>query len=125
MKRTICASVLLLGVAVGLPWLHSTSSDEPVLSGFSAESSHAERQWEEKFKAIPSSQLMRDYMQRLSARPHNVGTPYAKDNAEWLAAKFKEFGLDTHIETFDILNPTPKDRAVGLVDGGPKSVGET
>jgi N-acetylated-alpha-linked acidic dipeptidase len=65
---------------------------------------------------------MRDYMQRLSARPHNVGTAYDKDNAEWLAVKFKEFGLDTHIETFEILFPTPKERAVELVDGGPKFV---
>jgi N-acetylated-alpha-linked acidic dipeptidase len=97
-----------------------TKADESVLSGFSADSSRAERQWEEKFKAIPSPQLMRDYMQRLSARPHNVGTPYDKDNAEWLAAKFKEFGVDTHIETFEILFPTPKERAVELVEGGPK-----
>src|SRR5258707_1474849 len=122
MKRIICASVLLLGVTVGLPFLHPTSSEEPLLSGFSAESSHAERQWEEKFKAIPSPQLMREYMQRLSARPHNVGTAYDKNNAEWLAAKFKEFGLDTHIETFDILYPTPKERAVELVAGRPKFV---
>ena len=58
-------------------------------------------------------------MQRLSARPHNVGSPYDKDNAEWIAAKFKEFGLDTHIETFSVLFPTPKERLVELVDGGP------
>ena len=117
MRRIIFVFVALLAMPVLSPWLNSISSDEPVLSGFSAESSRAERQWEEKFKAIPSPQLMRDYMQRLSARPHNVGTPYDKDNAEWLAAKFKEFGLDTHIETFDILYPTPKER-VGGVGGG-------
>src|SRR5271165_6080693 len=119
MRRAIILFSLLLAIPVLSPWLTSISSDEPMLSGFSAESSRAERQWEEKFKAIPSPQLMRDYMQRLSARPHNVGSPYDKDNAEWLAAKFKEFGLDTHIETFDILYPTPKDRAVELVAGGP------
>jgi N-acetylated-alpha-linked acidic dipeptidase len=122
MRRLICASALLLAIAPALPWLQSTFSDETVLSGFSAESSRAERQWEEKFKVIPSPQLMREYMRRLSARPHNVGTAYDKDNAEWLAAKFKEFGLDTHIETFDVLYPTPKERAVELVDGGPKFV---
>ena len=59
-------------------------------------------------------------MKRLSARPHHVGSPYDKDNAEWLLAKFKEFGLDAHIETFDVLFPTPKERVVELVDGGPK-----
>jgi len=55
-------------------------------------------------------------MQRLSARPHHVGSPYDKDNAEWLAAKFKEFGWDAHIEQFDVLFPTPKERAVELVE---------
>ena len=35
---------------------------------------------------------MRAYMQRLSARPHHVGSPYDKDNAEWILAKFKEWG---------------------------------
>jgi hypothetical protein len=28
-------------------------------------------------------------MQRLSARPHHVGSPYDKDNAEWLLAQLK------------------------------------
>ena len=122
MRRIIVVVAAFLAIPVVLPCLQSISGDQPVLAGFSAESSRAERQWEEKFKAIPNPQLMREYMQRLSARPHNVGSPYDKDNAEWLAAKFKEFGLDTHIETFDILFPTPKERAVELVDGGPKFV---
>ena len=66
---------------------------------------------------------MREYMQRLSAQPHNVGTRHTtKTTREWLAAKFKEFGLDTHIETFEVLYPTPKERAVELVAGGPKFV---
>ncbi|HEX4380700.1 MAG TPA: M28 family peptidase, partial [Candidatus Acidoferrum sp.] len=30
------------------------------------------------------------------------------------------FGLDTHIEQFDVLYPTPKERVVELVEGGPK-----
>jgi N-acetylated-alpha-linked acidic dipeptidase len=58
----------------------------------------------------------------LSARPHNVGSPYDKENAEWILAKFKEFGLDAHIEQFDVLYPTPKERGVELVEGGPKFV---
>jgi len=122
MKDVALVSILLLLALPFVPITSTTTADEPVLFGFSSESSRAERQWEEKFKAIPNPQLMRDYMQRLSARPHNVGTAYDKDNAEWLAAKFKEFGLDTHIETFDILFPTPKERVVELTEGGPKFV---
>jgi N-acetylated-alpha-linked acidic dipeptidase len=96
-----------------------TAADEVPLYGYSAESSKAERQWEEKFRAIPVAGNLRDFMQHLSARPHNVGSPYDKENAEWIAAKFKEFGLDTHIETFSVLYPTPKERLVELAEGGP------
>lgn len=91
---------------------------EPVrpLRGFSAEEARVERQWEEKFRAIPSPENLREYMRRLSARPHHVGSPYDKDNAEWLLAKFKSWGLDAKIEVFDVLFPTPKERAVELVE---------
>ena len=93
----------------------SPETEQP-LSGYSAESSHSQRDWETKFRAIPEPQNLRDYMQRLSARPHHVGSPYDKDNAEWMLAKFKEWGLDASIETFDVLFPTPKERVVELVE---------
>jgi len=71
--------------------------------------------WEQKFRAIPNPQNLRDYMQRLSARPHHVGSPYDKETAEWIAAKLKSWGLDAKIENFDVLFPTPKERLVEMV----------
>ena len=65
---------------------------------------------------MPDPAVMRDYMQRLSARPHHVGSPYDKDNAEWILAQCKELGLDAHIETFDVLFPTPKERVLEMVE---------
>jgi len=85
------------------------------LAGFTADSTRAEREWETKFRTIPDPALMRSYMQRLSARPHHVGAPYDHDNAEWLLGKFHEWGLDAHIETFDVLFPTPKERLLEMV----------
>jgi len=120
-RRVIIAVVLFAGLSLA-PIGTNVVADEQPLFGYSTESSRTERQWEEKLRAIPSPDNLRAYMQRLSARPHNVGSPYDKDNAEWIAAKFKEFGLDTHIESFDVLYPTPKERAVELVEGGPKFV---
>jgi N-acetylated-alpha-linked acidic dipeptidase len=102
-----------------VPLKSRVTADDVPLYGYSAESSHTERQWEEKMRAIPDPKNLRAYMERLSARPHNVGSPYDKNNAEWLLARFKEFGLDAHIETFAVLFPTPKERLVELVDGGP------
>jgi hypothetical protein len=39
-----------------------------------------------------------------------------RDNAEWMLAKFKEWGLEANIETFDVLFPTPKVRVVELLE---------
>ncbi len=91
-------------------------ADLPTLRGFSADASKTEHDWETKFRAMPDPATMRAYMQRLSARPHHVGSPYDKDNAEWILAKFKEWGLDAKIETFDVLFPTPKERALEMVE---------
>src|SRR3989475_9651444 len=120
-RHAVLASLLFAGLSLAPVGNHVIADEQP-LFGYSAESSRAERQWEAKLRAIPSPENLRAYMQRLSARPHNVGSPYDKDNAEWIAAKFKEFGLDTHIEQFDVLYPTPKERLVELVAGGPKFV---
>ncbi len=90
-------------------------ADEP-LYGFSPATSKTQRDWEKRFRAIPSPQIMRDTMRRLSARPHHVGSPYDKDNAEWILARFQSWGLDAHIEQYDVLFPTPKARLVELVE---------
>lgn len=122
MKRSILLASVICAAASLAPVSRTIIADEPALYGFSAASSRTERQWEEKLDAIPKPENIRAYMQHLSARPHHVGSPYDKENAEWILAKFKEFGLDAHIEMFDILFPTPKERAVELVDGGPRFV---
>jgi N-acetylated-alpha-linked acidic dipeptidase len=120
-RSALLASLLFAGLSLAPIGSHVIADEQP-LFGYSAESSRAERQWEEKLRAIPSPDNLRAYMQHLSARPHHVGSDYDKKNAEWIAAKFTEFGLDTHIEQFDVLFPTPKERVVELVDGGPKFV---
>jgi N-acetylated-alpha-linked acidic dipeptidase len=92
------------------------SADVAPLRGYSAGSAGAEREWETKFRAIPDPAALRAYMERLAARPHHVGSPYDKENAEWIAAKAKEWGLDAQIETFDVLFPTPKERALEMTE---------
>ncbi|HEY4900012.1 MAG TPA: transferrin receptor-like dimerization domain-containing protein [Terriglobales bacterium] len=92
-----------------------TPRSEPLL-GFTAQSSAQEREWEQKFKALPSPQLMRDYMQRLSARPHHVGSAYDKQNAEWILAQFQSWGWDAKIEQFDVLFPTPTFRLLEMTE---------
>ncbi len=104
----LCVASLGLGA-------RAAQDHEGPLAGFSAQGSQTEREWENKFKAIPQTENLRAYMKHLSAYPHHVGSPYDKANAEWILSKFKQWGLDAHIETFHVLFPTPKERKVELV----------
>ncbi|MEK6755215.1 MAG: transferrin receptor-like dimerization domain-containing protein [Bacteroidota bacterium] len=81
-----------------------------------AQKTTATLDWDARFRTIPSSERQREYVRRLSARPHHLGSPYGKENAEWLATTFKQWGLETRIETFDVLFPTPKERLVELIE---------
>jgi N-acetylated-alpha-linked acidic dipeptidase len=113
MKRTVVLG-LVSAVALALPAL--TQERQMSLDGYSADSARNEIQWEQKFRAMPSADNMREAMRRLTLHPHHVGSPYDKDNAEWLLAQFKQYGWDAHIESFNVLFPTPKERAVELVE---------
>ncbi len=73
-------------------------------------------EWEAKFRAIPDTANLRAYMKHLSARPHHLGSQYDKENAEWILAQFREWGLDAKIESFNVLFPTPKERLVELLE---------
>ena len=70
--------------------------------------------WDARFRALPQPANIRETMRRMSARPHHVGSPFDKDNAEWMLARFKEYGWDARIETFQVLFPTPKTRLLEL-----------
>jgi N-acetylated-alpha-linked acidic dipeptidase len=107
---SLCVAFILAATSGASP----VTNDDETLFGFTSASSRPQRDWENKFKAIPDPAIMRDTMQRLSAHPHHVGSPYDKQNAEWILAQFKSWGLDAQIETFDVLFPTPKDRLLEL-----------
>ena len=93
------------------------AADAPVtLRGYPQAAATSEIQWEKKFRDIPQPDRMREDMRRLSARPHHVGSPYDKDNAEWIAAQLRSYGLDAKIETFDTLFPTPLERSLELLE---------
>lgn len=91
-----------------------TVSNEKPLMGFSAENSVKQRALEAKFDSYLKADNLRMWMKRLSARPHHVGSPYGKENAEFIAAQIRSWGFDTKIEQFDVLFPTPKTRVLEM-----------
>lgn len=110
-------SVLLsTQLAAPIPSPGQEAASPAEIEGFSRQSSPVEMSWEAKFRGGIAAENIRESVKRLSARPHHVGSPYDKDNAEWILARYKEWGFDAHIETFDVLFPTPKERVVELLE---------
>jgi N-acetylated-alpha-linked acidic dipeptidase len=109
------ATTLALPAALLLLLPAASRLDDPPIRGFTTASAKIEHEWESKFRAIPEPARMREAMRRLSARPHHLGSPYGKDNAEWLSAQFTSYGWEARIERFDVLFPTPRVRVVELV----------
>jgi N-acetylated-alpha-linked acidic dipeptidase len=116
--RPIVSWVAILSL-VQISWTQSmpaSNADASRLSGYGPQSSKVERDWEKRFQDGIVAGNLRQSMQRLTARPHHVGSAYDKENAEWMLAQFKEWGFDAHIETFQVLFPTPKERVLELVE---------
>jgi len=109
--RTLLSSLLISTTGLALAPL---PADAPP-RGFFPQSIQVQRDLEARFKTMPDPSHMREAMRRLSARPHHVGSPYDRDNAQWILNEFKSYGWDAHIENFDVLFPTPVERIVELV----------
>src|SRR5580658_8475494 len=113
MRRIITLSALV--ILTGWTVLAQTGQ-APALKGFSPEASRAEVDWEQKFRAIPSPDVLRENMRLLTAHPHHVGSPYDEQNEKWIVSQFQQWGWDTHVETFRVLFPTPIDRVVEMTE---------
>ncbi len=109
--RTAIAIVLVLSIE-----LPAAEPSRAPLLGFTSQGTTTELEWERKFQAIPEAARVHANMVQLSAHPHNVGSEDQRKNAEWLVARYKEWGWDAHIEQFDVLYPTPKKQVLELVE---------
>jgi len=103
----LCCGSVLAPAAVG--------GAEAPLTGFGAKAAEAQRALEARFDAELRRGDIRDWVERLSSRPHHVGSAWGKSNAEWMASLLRSWGYDTKIETYEVLFPTPRTRLVELV----------
>jgi N-acetylated-alpha-linked acidic dipeptidase len=101
--------------AASAPKPDASPASKKTLLGFTASGSEKQRALEAQFDETLSAENLRNWMKRLSARPHHVGSPYDKDNADFIAGLFKSWGYDTTIESFDVLFPTPTARLLEMI----------
>src|SRR3989449_700305 len=109
MTFTLALFLALGAVAQSVP-----ASQPRPLQGFLKEGADRQRALEKQFDSFLKKDEARDWMKRLSARPHHVGSPYGKENADFIAGLFRSWGYDTEIERFDVLFPTPKTRILEM-----------
>ncbi|HEX5761397.1 MAG TPA: transferrin receptor-like dimerization domain-containing protein [Thermoanaerobaculia bacterium] len=117
-RRPPLALPLVLAAAlftVGADAPSAASGGAPPLLGFGLEAAAAQRDLEARFDAALRAEDLREWMRRLTAHPHPVGSPWGKENADFMAGLFRSWGYDTALEEFQVLFPTPKLRRLEML----------
>ncbi|MGA7297460.1 MAG: alpha/beta fold hydrolase [Rhodanobacteraceae bacterium] len=90
-------------------------SDDSGMLGFTADGARLQRALEQRFDSALNAGDLRAWMKRMASQPNHVGSLHDKANAQFMLEKFRDWGWDAHIETFDVLYPTPKSVAMQLL----------
>ena len=110
MKKTFTPVAIFLTLIT----LQTKAQHQATITGFSGKSAAAQYQTEKQFDAQLSAARLGETIKALSAKPHELGSANGKAVAETVLQKFKSYGWDAHIETYQVLFPTPKTRVLEM-----------
>ncbi|MDQ4121315.1 MAG: M28 family metallopeptidase [Acidobacteriota bacterium] len=113
MFRSLARFILSL-ILLSAVFAQTTFAQNRSLLGFSTQNSAAQKELERRFDSLLRRENLREWMRRMSARPHAIGQPYGKQNADFMLALFKSWGYEAQLERFDVLFPTPKTRLLEM-----------
>lgn len=82
--------------------------------GFSEKSANEQQALEKAFEEKLKATNIDNWIQKMSAEPHWVGTKFGEENAKWMRDQFKSWGYDAKIETYHVLFPYPTERVLEL-----------
>jgi len=106
MKHLLLPALLLISIF---------SFSQKTIQGFTPEAATAEFTLEEKFDSYLKADNLDQWMKRLTARPHHLGSAVGKEYAIWMRDQFRSWGYEAEIETYKVLFPTPKFRVLEMV----------
>jgi N-acetylated-alpha-linked acidic dipeptidase len=92
----------------------AANAQQKSIAGFKGDGTATQQQLETRFDQQISSAHIGETIRELSAKPHHVGSAGGKTVAESVLAKFKSYGWDAHLVTYQVLFPTPKTRVLEL-----------
>ena len=118
MRSRFYLTVLVSLTGISLAFPNTAHGQDRPLLGFRALNVSSQRALEAKFDSFLKADNLRTWMKRLSAKPHHVGSEAGRENAEFMAAQFRNWGYETKIEKFYVLFPTPQIRLLEMT--GPK-----
>ncbi|MDC6406720.1 MULTISPECIES: transferrin receptor-like dimerization domain-containing protein [Maribacter] len=84
--------------------------------GFSEKSANEQQALEKAFEEKLKATNIDNWIQKMSAEPHWVGTKFGEENAKWMRDQFKSWGYDAKIETYHVLFPYPTERVLELTE---------
>jgi N-acetylated-alpha-linked acidic dipeptidase len=108
--RKIVPALVVLFVALSV-----NSYAQKIISGFTEKSSATQNRLEQNFDTALKAKSVSATMKELTAKPHHLGSVGGKEVAEKILAKYKTWGWDAKIETYQVLFPSPKTRILELV----------
>jgi N-acetylated-alpha-linked acidic dipeptidase len=81
----------------------ATAADEAGIIGFTAEGARRQREIEADFLSLPAPERCEAHHRELTMAPHMAGTEGARRVAAYVADRFREYGLETELVTYDVL----------------------
>ena len=90
-------------------------AQSPAPLGFGAASGNAQAEAEKVFLDTVTPASARKWLAALTEEPHVAGTPAEKKVADYVLARFKEFGLSAELVRYDVFLNHPKHVSLKLV----------
>jgi N-acetylated-alpha-linked acidic dipeptidase len=84
--------------------------------GFFPASAEAQARAEQVLLATPSPDTAQRWLRALTEEPHVAGTPQEKRVADWVKARFEEFGLETEVSRYEVFLNHPRSVALKLTE---------
>lgn len=114
LRTPLALACLLVPFGVSAATGDANPSDAQML-GFGSANAAQQRTLEQRFDALLDPADQREWLRQMASEPNHVGSPHDKANAEFMLAKFREWGWDARIETFNVLYPTPQRELLEMV----------
>jgi N-acetylated-alpha-linked acidic dipeptidase len=104
-------SIFFLSVA-----MLGAAEDIVPITGFSSGAAAGENATELRYRANVSADQISKFHRYLTAEPHPAGSPRNNELAQWVAAQWREQGLeDVTIHQYEVLNSSPRDISLEMI----------